>query len=554
MKSPFCIVLALSFLSCSLQNTDTPPSAIDDYPATIPIVQKENDDFRKSENGVLLKNRYGIWEMYLSGNAYQVGLSHGALGQDLMQKQEKVFFQKVEELVPKKGMQRFLRYFLHWYNRQIPRYVRSDFQAEIFGMSRYASEEYNWVAPKFKRALYLHGAHDIGHALQDLMLVGCSSLAVWGAHSEEADLLIGRNFDFYAGDDFAQDKVIAFIRPEKGIPYMSVSWAGMAGVVSGMNLQGLTVTMNAGKSQIPWRAKTPISLVAKEILQYASTIEEAIAIAQRQKVFVSESLMIGSAKDKKAILIELSPSAMGIFEVDNAGRLLCSNHFQSEAFAQDLRNTHWKQNGHSLYRWEKMQELTENEKLNPDKIASLLRNTDGLQGKNIGYGNEKSLNQLLAHHAVIFSPEKKIVWVSAPPYQLGKMLAFNLEEIFRAEKLPSQSRVLEALSIEKSAFLDTEDYRQYERFRALDRYMKHAIEHRLYVYEYLCKAYEQSNPHFWHVYAVLGEYYSVQKQFEKAQAYWSKALTMEISTTAERQKIERALRKIRLKRGGSYIL
>ncbi len=70
----------------------------------------------------------------------------------------------------------------------------------------------------------------------------------------DSSLIIGRNFDFYINDAFAEDKIVCFENPDKGYQFAYITWASMIGVVSGMNNQGLTVTINAGKSDIPYKA------------------------------------------------------------------------------------------------------------------------------------------------------------------------------------------------------------------------------------------------------------------------------------------------------------
>ena len=76
------------------------------------------------------------------------------------------------------------------------------------------------------------------------------------------------------------------------------------GVVSGMNEYGVTVTINSGLSHTEKEAQTPISYVAREILQYSKNTYEARRIAEGFNVFASESILIGSAIEREALIIE----------------------------------------------------------------------------------------------------------------------------------------------------------------------------------------------------------------------------------------------------------
>lgn len=542
----YSVVFFLLMVSCGISKSLRHQPITAGYDQTIPVVDKKAATLFVSGNNSLLKNKHQLWELYVEGDPLQVGLISGALTDSLLKKQETIFFSKIKDLVPSESKQKFLRFFLKWYNRKLYLNIPEEYKTEIYGYSRYSSKDFDAIAPAYLRSLYLHGAHDIGHALQDLALVGCSSFAAWDSKSEDGNLILGRNFDFYAGDDFAKDKVIAFIKPTQGNPFMIYTWAGMTGAVSGMNTKGLTITINAGKSKIPLIAKTPISVLAREILQYASTTDEAIAIAKKRKVFVSESIMVGSAADNKAILIEVSPNNFGVFDVPNSNQIICSNHFQSEELKNDKRNKDQIRDSHSKYRFDKMTELFDNNpKINPIIAAEILRDTKGLNDKEIGYGNEKALNQLLAHHGIIFKPKELLVWVSANPYQLGEFVCYDLNQIFNEtrDKNSFESFERSDLSIAKDPFLETEEYKKYEQFRIEDTKMDSALNEKKFIDPNQIKEYQSLNPYFWVVYYKAGLYFYNNKDFAQAKIQFEKALQCEITTLTSKVQVENYLKK-----------
>ena len=368
-------------------------------------------------NNWLGRDTAGLYEVYIEGADLERGLAYGSLAKELIVHQEEVFIDRIQAMIPGKGKLTYLKYFSAWFDRDIDEYIPREYLREIYGVSRAFSDEFDAVGPKFIRALNYHAAHDIGHALQDLAVVGCTSFAAWGDRTADNELLIARNFDFWMGEEFARDKLITFINPDGGIPHVLVSWGGFMGATSAMNLEGLTITINASRSSIPMGARLPISLLARDIVEHAKNMEEAIAIARQHEVFVSESILIGSASDGRAVIIEKAPDGMDVFDPDN-GLVVCSNHYQSNRFASTEVNEANKRESDSMARFKRMMQLVDSTPgLDPTNAVSILRDRKGQDGSDVGLGDPSTINQLLAHHAVVMQPEQRRIWVSNAPYQ-----------------------------------------------------------------------------------------------------------------------------------------
>lgn len=542
----FFVGIGIVFLLQSCVGSKELPQ-FEKYKVAIPERETVSENHYKSGHNQLIKNPQGIWELYVEGNPLERGMANGLLTQELIYKQESAFVSKIKELISSEFYQKLLRRFLKYFNRKLDDHVTEEYKTEIYGISRYSSDEFNFVAEPYWRTLYFHAAHDIGHALQDLAMVGCTSFVAWGNHTEDGKMLIGRNFDFYVGEEFAEEKMVAFFNPDEGYKHAIVTWAGMIGAVSGMNEKGLTVTINAGKSSIPMKAKTPISLLTREILQYASNIEEAIEIAEKREVFVSESIMVGSAEDKTAVLIEVSPKKFGVFRVESSADLLvCSNHFQSEPYLTDKKNLKTIEESHTKYRFDRMNELVdENPKITPEIAADFLRNKEGLNDIKIGYGNEKAINQLLAHHAVIFKPEERLMWVSANTYQLGEFVAYDLDEVFDefSSSDSMNSVAIDSLSIPEDEFVHSRDFQDYLLFKKELNLISDKIDSDEIIPEEEINSFIKLNPDFWKAYFVAGEYFFNREDYKKALENYRIALTKEITTLPDKELILKRIKK-----------
>lgn len=492
-------------------------------------------------NNWFRKSRSGLYEMYTEGKPFERGVINGKLSRELVVRQEIHFSEQIRRMIPSKFYLNFLKYFIAWFNRRLDENVTEEYKEEIYGISESASDEFQYIGSNYQRLLNYHAAHDIGHALQSMALVGCTSFATWNGHSKDSALIIGRNFDFYVGDKFAEDKIVSFSHPEKGYRFMTVTWGGFVGAVSGMNEKGLTVTINAAQSAIPSGAATPVSLVAREVLQYAKNISEAYAIARKRKMFVSESFLIGSAVDHKAVIIEKTPEAIGIYDPAK-DYIICANHFQSDSLSVSPSNLLQMKESASGYRYQRVAELLGATPQNTvQSTIGILRDRLGKGGEDLGMGNEKAVNQLIAHHSIVFEPEQLKVWVSTAPWQLGPFVCYDLKSIFNMRGLQTDHElIIDSLTVPADTFLKSEDYGNFLLFR---NFRQRLLEGQTVDPDSIV----ESNPFYYHAWVLAADELYKQKNFTTAIRYYEHALLLVIATKKEEDHIKARLDECRKK-------
>jgi predicted choloylglycine hydrolase len=477
-------------------------------------------------NNYLKKNDFGVWEMYIEGEPYERGLIYGELAKELVQRQEDVFVAQINQFVPSDIWQQFLKLMIGFFNSDLPKNIPLENQQEIYGISQSFSDDYDYIATKYMRILNYHAAHDIGHALNDYSLVGCTSFSLKGSKTKNQEMVIGRNFDFYVGDAFAEDKLLVFINPTKGYKFASYSWAGFTGVASGLNEKGLSVTINASKSDLPTGSKMPISLLAREILQYASNIEEAVAIAKKRHTFVSETLMIGSAADGKTVLIEKSPNKMGVYD-SKSDQLVCSNHYQSDVFKNDKINIKNIEESDSKYRYARVKKLLdENHLFDPTSVIEVLRDQYSEKGDTLGMGNPRAVNQLIVHHSVVILPFKSRLYISTNDFQLGRFIGYDLQKTFANKK----GEIVDTIAA--SPFLSSSAYQKFLKFKSIKQQIGAYLmfDKPLNLTDNQLKEFISLNAESYVTYEVLGKFFQKKGQIKKAYYYFGVALTKPLAS------------------------
>ena len=154
------------------------------------------------------------------------------------------------------------------------------------------------------------------HAVPLLMPYSCSSIAAWGEATEDGHLYQTRNLDWSLEVGAHEFPVIVVYVPEKGIPHVVPTFAGMIGAHTGMNLRGIALSEMGDSSarEMPYQVHAPhFSTFFRTLLYDADSLTHALDIFKSLPLTKRYHFVFGDGlTEKRAVkILAHSPEPAG---------------------------------------------------------------------------------------------------------------------------------------------------------------------------------------------------------------------------------------------------
>lgn len=167
------------------------------------------------------------------------------------------------------------------------------------------------------------------HVARFAAIPACSSVAVWGGASDDGALRHARTFDFPGATLWSAQPAVVFCEPDEGVRYGFVTTRGadLPGV-TGFNEAGITVTAHTRFHRDVRATGASIADLGHEIVRRARTLDEAAAVARAVGSSSSWGLLVSSAAERSALVIETSGAAVEATRARrDAEHLACTNRY-----------------------------------------------------------------------------------------------------------------------------------------------------------------------------------------------------------------------------------
>jgi hypothetical protein len=334
-------------------------------------------------SAVAVDQHDGFRIVRLKGNAYERGYQHGAALKDSVRYFCDAFYRDLLF-----ARNRFLGMSLSCVflslALRMERFIPRELRDEMRGVADGAGVSYRDI-------LILNTFDDAIHGVSKLAGImtwvqkfrgsfACSSFV----RLAESGPIHGRNLDYMVADSAVdphgivtrvlRENVVLFIHePDRGCSFASVAWPGYVGVVTGMNVAGISLACHTSWTLGETIHGVPLPLLYRHVMQYSSSLSDAELRLRRARKTIGNNLSLASGPERDARALELTPGHVATW-APRDGTLAVTNHFQDPALGEPQERAGWLF-PNSTSRLERLHELLPSAPSTLDAAQAILMDT-----------------------------------------------------------------------------------------------------------------------------------------------------------------------------------
>ncbi|MEW5946600.1 MAG: C45 family autoproteolytic acyltransferase/hydrolase [bacterium] len=415
------------------------------------------------------EERNGFVTVHLKGTPYEIGCQRGALLKDEIRYALEAIDDELREMISEYGgmeandstvmMLKDMAYtsFISRLEKLIP----GEYVQEMKGIAKGAGV-------KYREILYLNAGYDV---IENLAQMYCSAFAAAPPATKDGLTFHGRNLDWDPPDLIAAQNIIFFIEPEKGYPLVNIAPAPFVCVVTAMNLEGLSVTVNVSFSNVPRVEGVPTFIMLRRVVQHAATLDEAVGMIEGSPRTVGNNFMIADGKSGDAALLECTSERCEARKPEN-GLLHATNHFVHPDMKPMQYPFTFYGRSNTGGRFERLGALLAEQAAAPldlETLIGIFRDRYNWETGDVDSFCHQSICNPKTAQSVIFSPTDRRFWIAAPlptPACDGRYTGFDLKAEFGKAPAP----VLQSFA--ENPHRETQDYKAFELFREGERILR----------------------------------------------------------------------------------
>jgi hypothetical protein len=361
----------------------------------------------------MIQRRDGYTLITLEGDPYELGLQHGVS----LREQIWSLWSACDRWILRArgprfgwGLERLLRGLAGVMERYVPNAVR----LELRGVSHGSGLPYG-------RLLILNCFDDLMNNLRFVDALGsrfaCSAFAAVGAAANDGHAIAGRNLDYYfrgallaAGAEptrVLREHVVAYrYRPATGLPFVSVGWPGIIGVVTAQNAAGLALACLTSPAwcERPWGM--PLPMLYRLVAQGCSSIGQVQDVLTRTRRTIGNNLLVVSGPERDARVFELNSRRVAARSLEE-GTIAATNHYQVPALARDQVGL---PTASSAPRLARVEELLARQPLDSRAAQAILGDEMCLDEANCEWARLRNAGTI---YSTVFEPSHGRIWVRA---------------------------------------------------------------------------------------------------------------------------------------------